>query len=714
MAGGPESPDGRDDRTFVRPPSASPAGGSGAGRGFPPGSRFGEGQSHAPAGGRGFVPLSTGSVLNNTHRIEDLIARGGMGEIYRATNLVTGDVVAVKTVRPEFAGDPKISELFRREAAALRKVRNPAVVYYEGAFFDDSGQLYLVMEFVDGPSLATALQSRRIEPPAIRGLRNRLAAGLAAAHAEGVIHRDISPDNVILPGGRLEDAKLIDFGIAKQQAHAGGTVIGGDFAGKYAYVAPEQLGLYGGNVDGRSDIYSLGLVLAAAAAGRPLEMGNSPATAVEARKRVPDLSRVPSVLRDELALMLQPDPADRPASMAQLLDQARQSGRPGAGRRLAKAALTLVILTVVVAAAGGVSWLVYDALNPALPQRQASNQTPPAPAPAPAPVPVPTPAPTPTPSPLPTPTPTPAPEPAPAPTPAPVDPTPAPTPTPEPAPAQSPEPQPVPAPKPDAAPEPAPAPQPAPQPAVAPPPTPAPAPPPPPPPPPAPAPPAPAPTAPAAAPVNLAVLRAQIAAVVSRQPCSWFNVDPNEQGILTLEGFLGRPNDRASIVGELERLGGVRQVIDRRVTPNWPICDLMQPVDQIDGQDLRVLPGRADRTYAVSGEPLSVRVLVADRQIGLVDSFKVVVIGADGTISQPASWAQNGITRVIRLTEPPGAAIRRTPGPAIILALFSPRPLFTVGRTPVESASAFFSALRFALASNPGTIAGFATIEFTP
>ncbi len=161
-AGGPESPDGRDDRTFVRPPSASPAGGSGAGRGFPPGSRFGEGQSHAPAGGRGFVPLSTGSVLNNTHRIEDLIARGGMGEIYRATNLVTGDVVAVKTVRPEFAGDPKISELFRREAAALRKVRNPAVVYYEGAVFDDSGQLYLVMEFVDGPSLATETDKRLV------------------------------------------------------------------------------------------------------------------------------------------------------------------------------------------------------------------------------------------------------------------------------------------------------------------------------------------------------------------------------------------------------------------------------------------------------------------------------------------------------------------------------------------------------------------------
>ena len=220
--------------------------------------------------------------------------------------------------------------------------------------------------------------------------------------------------------------------------------------------------------------------------------------------------------------------------------------------------------------------------------------------------------------------------------------------------------------------------------------------------------------APAAAPVNLAVLRAQIAAVAARQPCSWFNVDPSEQGTLTLEGFLGRANDRAAIVGELERLAGVRQVIDRRVVPSWPICDLMQPVDQIDGQDLRVLPGRADRTYPVSGEPLSVRVLVADRQIGLVDAFKVVVIGADGTVSQPASWSQNGITRVIRLSEPPGATVRRTPGPAIILALFSPRPLFTVGRPAVESSAAFFSALRFALASNPGTIAGFATIEFTP
>lgn len=694
MAGGPEGPDGRDDRTFIRPPSAAPTGGSGAGRGFPPGSRFGEGQTRPPGGGRGFVPLSTGAVLNNTHRIEDLIARGGMGEIYRATNLVTGDIVAVKTVRPEFVGDPKISELFRREAAALRKVRNPAVVYYEGAFFDDSGQLYLVMEFVDGPSLATALQSRPIEPNAVRGLRNRLAAGLAAAHAEGVIHRDISPDNIILPGGRLEDAKLIDFGIAKQQAHAGGTVIGGDFAGKYAYVAPEQLGLFGGNVDGRSDIYSLGLVLAAAAAGRPLDMGSSPATAVEARKRVPDLSRVPSVLRDELTLMLQPDPSDRPATMAQLVDQRRQPGHAGSGRRLAKFALRLVIFAVFLAAAAGVSWIVYDALNPALPQRQASNQTPPTPQPQPRPpVPTPTPpAPAPVPAPMPTPAPTPTPEPAPAPVPAP-------TPTP------APEPAPTPSPKPDAEPEPAPAPQPVPAPAPAPAPAPTPTPAPPPPPPPA---------ASAAAPVNLAVLRAQIAAVVARQPCSWFNVDPTEQGTVTLDGFLGRPNDRAGVVGELERLGGVRQVVDRRVAPSWPICDLMQPVDQIDGQDLRVLPGRADRNYPAAGEPLSVRILVADRQIGLVDSFKVVVIGADGTVSQPTAWAQNGVTRVIRLSEPPGGTVRRTPGPAIILALFSPRPLFTVSRPQTEAAAAFFSALRFALASNPGTIAGFATIEFAP
>ena len=131
-----------------------------------------------------------------------------------------------------------------------------------------------------------------------------------------VVHRDISPDNIILPGGDVERAKIIDFGIARSTEIGGGTIIGGGFAGKYNYVSPEQLGLYGGDVTARSDIYSLGLVLAEALTGHPIDMGGSQAQIVEKRRSVPDLSRVDQRMRPLLEKMLQPEPNARPSTMA--------------------------------------------------------------------------------------------------------------------------------------------------------------------------------------------------------------------------------------------------------------------------------------------------------------------------------------------------------------------------------------------------------------
>ncbi len=210
-------------------------------------------------------------------------------------------------------------DLFTREAAVLRNVRNEAVVGYDGVVCDELGRLYLIMEYADGPSLKARLKDGPLSPDEVLVLRDRLAMGLGAAHEKGVIHRDMSPDNVILPGGRLEDAKIIDFGIAKLADPEVQTVLGSDFAGKYSYASPEQLGMYGGKVDARSDIYSAGLVLAAAAVGKPLPMGKSHIEVIEARRAVPDLSAVPEVLRDEIAWMLQPNPDDRPSSMAELI-----------------------------------------------------------------------------------------------------------------------------------------------------------------------------------------------------------------------------------------------------------------------------------------------------------------------------------------------------------------------------------------------------------
>jgi formylglycine-generating enzyme required for sulfatase activity len=333
--------------------------------------------------------LVRGTVLNNTHRIEALVARGGMGEVYRATNLANGDAVAVKVLRPEFADESHIVELFRRESAALRKLRDPAIVFYEGTFFGHGGLMYLVMEFVDGPSLKAVAQDRPLSVDAVRRLRDRLAKGLAAAHAEGVIHRDLSPENVILPGGRLEDAKLIDFGIAKQ-ASASTTLIGDTFAGKYGYAAPEQFGLYDGRVDPRTDVYSLGLLLAYCAGGRALDMGHNVGTALAARRAVPDLSHLPKELRADLAPMLAPNPASRPQSMNAVLGQE--------GARLPSWRVGALAATAAAAALAALAWFAWpgarapvvappaapaviaEAPRPATPAASPSVTVPPAPA----------------------------------------------------------------------------------------------------------------------------------------------------------------------------------------------------------------------------------------------------------------------------------------------------------------------------------------------
>jgi hypothetical protein len=287
-----------------------------------------------------------GAVLLTSFRIEGLVASGGMGSVYRAVHLITGATVAIKTIRPEYAGDPTMAELFRREAQALRRIAHPAIVRYEGAFATDDGHMVLVMEFVDGPSLTDVLHNGALPVKAVRALRDRLASGLAAAHREGVVHRDLSPDNVILPGGRIEDAKIIDFGIARQERAEGATLVGSDFAGKLAWAAPEQFGLFAGNVDHRADIFSLGLVLAAAAVGRPLEMGNSMTRAILARNSDVDLTPVPEALHKDLRPMVRCDPGQRPASMEALLPP--PSAVVSVARRwrwLAAAALLLAVAT---------------------------------------------------------------------------------------------------------------------------------------------------------------------------------------------------------------------------------------------------------------------------------------------------------------------------------------------------------------------------------
>ncbi len=310
-----------------------------------------------------FMPrtgLSVGTRLNGIYEIERLIATGGMGEVYKGRAIQTGDAVAIKMVRPDMAQDEAVVTLFRKEAAALHNLYNEAIVRYYVFTVDPATQAtYLAMEFVDGQALSDRLKQGPLPFEEVELLRRRIATGLHAAHLLGITHRDVSPDNIILPGGQVARAKIIDFGIAKSSLMGEKTVIGSGFAGKYNYVSPEQLGLHGGEVTGKSDIYSLGLVLAEALGGRPLDMGGTQMQILEKRRRVPDLSTIDARIRPLLTRMLAPDPAARPADMAEVAAW-QPKGKGSTGGALPWRAIAGVAGLAVLAAGGFLGWRALD------------------------------------------------------------------------------------------------------------------------------------------------------------------------------------------------------------------------------------------------------------------------------------------------------------------------------------------------------------------
>lgn len=258
-----------------------------------------------------FVPLhlQVGDVIGN-YRIVRLLGRGGSGAIYEAHNLHNdGERAALKIVQPDIADRAMFFDLLRAEANALQEVKHDAVVQFRTfGRIEGSGEFYLVIEFVEGPTLGQAMREKPLSPGDLRRLAVRLANGLDAAHAQGVIHRDLSPDNVILPDGEVDRATLIDFSVARIGAY---DPVAGTFAGKLSYAAPEQFSGGTAAMGPWTDLYSLGLVLAAAARGRKLDMGTDIASAVEKRLTVPSLEELPEELRGPIAALLEPDPTRR-------------------------------------------------------------------------------------------------------------------------------------------------------------------------------------------------------------------------------------------------------------------------------------------------------------------------------------------------------------------------------------------------------------------
>jgi predicted Ser/Thr protein kinase len=260
--------------------------------------------------------IQVGDVLNHIFEVKRFLARGGMGEVFEGVNVNTDERVAIKVMLPAMAADEKVVAMFRKEARTLTKLQHEALVSYRVLAQEPNlGVLYIVTEFIEGVELAEVLGKVERSPEELAGLLKRLASGLGAAHKLGAIHRDMSPDNVLLAGGDVHQAKIIDFGIAKDLDASSATIVGDGFAGKLNYVAPEQLGDYGREVGPWTDVYSLALVILAVANGKNVNMSGSLVDAIDKRRKGPDLSAIPANIKPTIEAMLRPDPKERLRSM---------------------------------------------------------------------------------------------------------------------------------------------------------------------------------------------------------------------------------------------------------------------------------------------------------------------------------------------------------------------------------------------------------------
>jgi serine/threonine protein kinase len=208
-----------------------------------------------------------GTIVDGKYQVTGRIGAGGMGTVYRAVHVSLGAPRALKVMRRELVGDPDLAERFRSEARLAEGLRHPSLVaLYDFGQIPDRGW-YIVSELVEGATLAVLLRRRDVRFPSadVARLVGQVADGLGLAHRRGVVHRDISPDNIMLAASDDGEvvAKLLDFGIAKDTlaAPGGSTGVGWNM-GKVGFSSPEQMGLLreGERIDARADVFSLAAV----------------------------------------------------------------------------------------------------------------------------------------------------------------------------------------------------------------------------------------------------------------------------------------------------------------------------------------------------------------------------------------------------------------------------------------------------------------------
>src|SRR4030095_1084603 len=281
----------------------------------------------------------TGRTLDQKYYLESKLGFGGMGTVYLAGRLLIGDRVAVKVLHPEQMADPQAVERFRREAQTDARLKHPNVVTVYDYGVSREGLNYQVMELAEGESLRSLVERHgRLAETAAAEIVRQVCAALDEAHRQGIVHRDIKPENILVqttPHGL--QVKVLDFGIAAlREVKAGRLTKAGGLVGTPHYMSPEQC--LGEELDGRSDIYSLGIVLFEMLTG--VVPFDSPTTTAIVVKHVNDPPPPPSTLNPKIsravesvvlrALKKRRDARPQTAGkMARELIAAARSARPG-------------------------------------------------------------------------------------------------------------------------------------------------------------------------------------------------------------------------------------------------------------------------------------------------------------------------------------------------------------------------------------------------
>jgi hypothetical protein len=259
------------------------------------------------------------------YRIDGTLGEGGMGTVYRATQLSLERVVALKVLTAELSADPGFRERFRREGLLQAALDHPHIVTVFEAGETDN-RLFLAMRMVEGPTLKELIQRRQLDDRRALRLLTQVAEALDAAHVKGLIHRDVKPQNVLVGAG--DHAYLADFGLTKAHDDAGMTETG-QFVGTIDYISPEQA--RGEHATARSDVYALTAVLCECLTGQVPYVRATEERVLLAHlsEPPPQISQVrldlPSAMDEVVAEGMAKDPEDRPASAGELMLKARRA-----------------------------------------------------------------------------------------------------------------------------------------------------------------------------------------------------------------------------------------------------------------------------------------------------------------------------------------------------------------------------------------------------